>query len=82
MRDVGARNLWMRLGNCAQFYEMLEAGCLQRLKVTAVGGIKPNPKRSSHYPSVQRDPILGEFGLISGKLPVVAGEANLAAHRL
>jgi hypothetical protein len=77
VRDVGARNLWMRLGNCAQFSEMLEAGCLQRFKVTAVGGIKPNPK-----PVIALYPILGEFGLISGKLPIVAGEASLAAHTL
>jgi hypothetical protein len=40
----GATNFWGRLGNCAQFSEMLEAGCLQRLKVTAVGGTKPNPE--------------------------------------
>jgi len=47
-----------------------------------MAGERASGARSSHYLSEQRDPILGEFGLISGKLPVVAGEANLAAHTL
>jgi hypothetical protein len=37
---------------------------------------------SSHYLSIQRDPILGECVLKSGKLRVVAGKANLATDAL
>lgn len=45
-------------------------------QMPGAGAVPPEDvmERSSHHLPIQRDPILGECGLISGKLRVVAGK--------